>query len=346
MDEEKKKKFKLKRVDILLLILLALLIWLSVGAIRFVGKTADAEQQYDREVAESDRRAADEEYEQHRSQNTGSTRTVPITDYEDQYDPYERKQWDGADTRVITAGIPEKLASRGIIFLGGKEDAGRNPGRVDTDGNAGWYHAYCTDCNLVVETNAIEFVDFVKRLGEETYFAIPREDHPAYFDATIRYNGQPFVIYRTDSIRWKLSEGEVYDDGDPGCYQPAFYDASGKYVTVFPYGATHEELLRRFLEPVMVKISVTPDINGSDVTTSENPEFIGQYIDALHELECSTSGKTAEDLLSGENVALISFTAENGRVHDYYFADGQYIIDNDRVYSAEKAGRLSELLQQ
>ena len=52
----------------------------------------------------------------------------------------------------------------------------------------------------------------------------------------------------------------------------------------------------------------------------------------------------ASTILSSDNVTKISFTAENGLVHDYCFVDGKYLVYNGKVYSVRNCESLKKLL--
>ena len=135
--------------------------------------------------------------------------------------------------------------------------------------------------------------------------------------------------------------------GPQGIYRPIFFDPSGRYVFDSTYlKSDREDLLLKFLEPVMTRIEVIrPGQTQPDFATDTiNPEVIVLFTDAMYELSATERNEDASTILASDNVTKISFTAENGFVHDYYFVDGKYLVYNDKVYSVRDCDGLQKLL--
>ena len=79
-------------------------------------------------------------------------------------------------------------------------------------------------------------------------------------------------------------------------------------------------------------------------TDTVNPDVIGLYIDAMHELYANEKNMDASEVLASGEVTKISFTTETGVVHDYYLVDGNYLVYNGQVYYVRNCQSLQTLL--
>ena len=251
---------------------------------------------------------------------------------------------------VITE-VPDNIADRGIILRGGGyRKSGQSYRATTHDTDIRWYYDYVTDCNLKIDGSDEEFEAFVRRFGDEVGFPGSEPGFPAYFSGTVIFEHYPhedhsITIYRTKYFRWDCTDGEFELPGTAGFSRPVFYDPSGRYIFhMTDYRS--EDLLLKFLEPVMIRIEVTrPGQTQPDFATDTvNPDVIVLFTDAMHELSATERNEDATAILSSDNVTKISFTAENGVVHDYCFVDGKYLVYNGKVYSVRNCESLKKLL--
>ena len=247
--------------------------------------------------------------------------------------------------------VPDHIADRGIILRGGGyRKSGQSYRATTHDTDLRWYYDYVTDCNLMIDGSDDEFEAFVRRFGDEVGFPGSETGFPAYFSGTVIFEHYPnedhsITIYRSEYFRWDCMDGEFELPGNTGFSRPIFYDPSGRYIFhMTDYRS--EDLLLRFLEPVMTRIEVTrPGQTQPDFATDTiNPQVIGLFTDAMHELSATERNEDASTILSSDKVTKISFTAENGLVHHYYFVDGKYLVYNDKVYSVRDCENLNGLL--
>lgn len=246
------------------------------------------------------------------------------------------------DTRDALIEVPDDISGRGIILRGGMSEDGFY--RSGTGGTPNWFMDHVTNCNLMIAGTDSEFEEFALRLDENAGFAGSEPDLPAYYCAVINIDDHPYTIYRTEYVSWDCSQG--YLDSDSPSYDttvPTFFDPSGRYIFTLRYCDDIDEVLLRFLEPVMNRVEVTfPD--GSNESSSE-ADVIGRFVDSFHELEATETEDDADTVLSEGNITQISFTTAEGNVHDYLLADTGYLVYNGHVYSISAEDSLTELLE-
>ena len=249
--------------------------------------------------------------------------------------------------------VPEYISDRGIILRGPFSD---HFSRTDTTGNGIWISDYTCDCNLEITGSDQEFMDFCERFSsfdDPYYYSFKGNDYYSCVfgvqygrDASHTYYGQ---VFRSCFYGGGVSGGTVYMDGDPGISVEIFYDPSGKYMLLLNntyVGEVMDDFILTFLEPEMVKLDIIPA--GSEYVISvEDPEAIGEFVGAMHDLcVLETKGETPDPDTAEEQLTF-SFTDVNGYVNDYTIA-GEYLIHGEDVYrveNPEKLGRLTDLFE-
>ena len=259
--------------------------------------------------------------------------------------------------------VPEYISDRGIILRGPLRDP-KSPKLItfhtDTKGNGIWIDDYTCDCDLAIAGSDQEFTDFCDRFSafdDPYYFSHWEFDYQTEYnsciysvqygrDASQTYYGQ---VFRSCFYGGGVSGGTVYMDGDPGISVEIFYDPSGKYMLLLNntyIGEVMDDFILTFLEPEMVKLDIIPA--GSEYVISvEDPEAIGEFVGAMHDLcVLETEGETPDPDTAEEQLTF-SFTDVNGYVNDYTIA-GEYLIHGEDVYrveNPEKLGRLTDLFE-
>lgn len=246
------------------------------------------------------------------------------------------------DTRDALFEVPDEISGRGLILRGGMSEDGYY--RSGTSGTPNWFMDYVTDCNLMIDGTDEEFEEFALRLDENAGFPGSEPDFPPYYSATINIDDHPYTIYRTEYITWDCSEG--YIDTHSPSYDttvPTFFDPSGRYIFALRYYDDIDEILLRFLEPVMSRVEVT-FADGSSESSSDD-EVIGRFVDSFHELEAIETEDDADTILAEGGITQISFTTAEGNVHDYFLTDTGCLVYNGQVYSISAADSLNDLLR-
>lgn len=317
----------------------------AMSAQRFVRESQEAQAQM---RAELDERLQDEDFRQQLVDAAESQRLLAqqFTEVLGQLpeatvnDTYERRP---DDTRVIAEEVPESVAGRGLIILGapyGEYPEGGMRCRSPR-GDYNWKYDYTTDCNLFVPTNSIELTEFAQRFDAEPSYPSKEPDFPTYYCAVIHDGvSRAYQIFRTDFFSGDCTEGFVYESGDPGHDVNIFFDPTGKYIFYESYDSSenHDALLMAFLEPVMVKVETA-------FQSSEDSETIARFVNGIHSLEATlTNGVDAASLLASDDKGCVSFTAENGMVHDYYYTQDHYLIYGNTVYYVEDLSPLLDVM--
>ena len=336
MDNGKKNKPKL----VYIILLVIAVVFTLLGVIAIVPEIIESARVRKEIEASVSLARANGEYEYHASDNTQQNADT----YSGSLPAEETRE------NVLTE-VPDHIADRGIILRGGGyRKSGQSYRATTHDTDMRWYYDYVTDCNLMIDGSDKEFEAFVRRFGDEVDFPGSEPGFPAYFSGTIIFEHYPhedhsITIYRTEYFRWDCTEGEFELPGTTGFSRPIFYDPSGRYIFhMTDYRS--EELLLKFLEPVMTRIEVTrPGQTQPDFATDTiNPDVIVLFKDAMHELSATERNEDASTILSSDNVTKISFTTESGLVHDYFFVDGKYLVYDDKVYSVRDCESLNGLL--
>ena len=237
--------------------------------------------------------------------------------------------------RTVQGEVPDELTDRGIIIRGEKIQVdSKHSYRKSAVSDIRWQYEYPVNCNLDVESTEEEFGHFLERFEHVPYIDIGSpSSNGAFLTLDARgYEAYYVQLFRTCMYTGDYSEGRIYLDGDPGCYAPVYADPSGKYI-LLESGYVTDEILLAFLEPLMVKVEITPSVSEPDGSfVSEEYTVLNRCLDAMHELEAGLTDLDAGELLKSDDLACIAFTDENGRVHDYFFAEGKYLIDGSLVY--------------
>ena len=338
---------KKKRPKVIVIILIAVaVVFHVIGLIKIIPEISkDIKERKEIEASVSLARA-NRENDDHDSY---TTQTAPITPPVATA-PAVASMPDDTRNNVLTE-VPDHIANRGIILRGDDYRESGQSFRGTTHSDTRWYYDYVTDCNLMIEGTDQDFEAFVRRFGDEVSFPEAEPGYPAYYCGEIVFEHLPRVdqnifIYRTEYITWDCSDGKREMPEYPDRTTPVFYDPSGRYVFDMTYGSECEDLLIKFLEPVMTRIEVTrPGETVPDFATNTvNPDVIGLYIDAMHDLYANEKNMDASEVLASGEVTKISFTTENGVVHDYYLVDGNYLVYNGQVYYVRNCQSLQTLL--
>ena len=333
------KNNKLKGIYILLIVIAA--VFCITGVIAIIPEIIESERVRKEIEASVSLARANGEFDYIDSRETQQPDNHNISDYENE------------DTRKnVLTEVPDYIANRGIILRGDEYRESGQSYRGTTHDDSRWYKEYVTDCNLRIDSSDDDFEAFVRRFGDEVGFPMSEPGYPAYYSGTVVYernrsNVLSLTIYRTKYFLWDCTDGEYTMPGTQGYSSPIFFDPSGRYVlNMTNLRSDRDDILLKFLEPVMTSVEVTrpgqtqPDIANEMI----NPEVIGSFTDAMHELWANERKDVASTILESDDVTKISFTTEGGLVHDYYFVDGKYIVYNDTVYSVRKTDSLKKLL--
>ena len=335
------KKNKPRTIYILLIsIAVAFTLYLTVPFTAAIIQSAKAR----KEIRESVRQSYEnDEYDDRVTYSTPSNMTYVTTSF-----PLEDNRKD-----VLTE-VPEDLAGRGIILRGSEYRKSGQSYRGTTHNDSRWYFDYVTACNLNIDGSDYDFKAFLNRFGGEVRFPAADSGFPEYYNGTVVFEHAPredhfIVIYRTKYVRWDCSGGKYQTPGTYGVERPIFYDPSGRYIFDMTYSLPHcEDLLIKFLEPAMTRVELTRpgETKPEFATETVKPEVIEQFIDAMHELYANECEKDATEIMASDNIAKISFTTETGRVHDYYFVDGRYLVYKDKVYNVRYCQNLQSLIDE
>ena len=335
------KKFKLKKTDILLIaIAAAFTLFFAVPLIAEIIKSEKAR----KEIRESVRQSYEnDESDVSVTYSTPSNMMSVTTSFS-----LEDKR------KNVLTEVPEDLAGRGIILRGSTYRKSGQSYRGTTHGDSRWYFDYVTSCNLNIDGSDNEFKAFLKRFGDEVRFPAADSGYPEYYNGTVVFEHAPredhfIVIYRTKYVRWDCSGGKYQTPGTYGVERPIFYDPSGRYIFDMTYSLPHcEDLLIKFLEPVMTRVELTRpgETKPEFATETVKPEVIEQFIDAMHELEANEYKGDTSRIKDSDEVFKISFTTETGRVHDYYFVNGEFLIYKDKIYHLRNCQKLQSLVDE
>lgn len=231
---------------------------------------------------------------------------------------------------IVLDEVPDYISDRGIILRGAEDKYGL---RLDVETTSLWYERYTTDCNLSVESTDEEFQEFVKNINEKATFNYDRDGNIyAHIEERLK-SGSPqyyYYIYKTSDFKGDLSSGNTmyYFEEGMSCDTPIFYDASGKYLLDTACYDISEDVVLKFLEPVMTEVSLNSN-------TSSDEAVIQSYIHAIHALEVSLTDKKPEDVLNEDDVLTVTFTSKEGKVFSYYFPNEEYLIYNEEVYEID-----------
>ena len=253
--------------------------------------------------------------------NNNVNNNIVVAD--DDYHEYPTKVETHNDIDCLTE-VPDYIANRGIILRGKK---GENT-RSDVETKSPWYVRYQTDCNLSIESSEEELIEFAKNISEDATFYGDGEKTGASI-RKLKKSGSPEYMYdivKSPNVE-DVSQGyrmHYFEEG-MSCGTEVFYDPSGKFLLDTACWGINDDVVLKFLEPVMTEVSVNS-------VSSDDEEVVQDYIDAMHNLEASLTDKKPYDVLGEDDAITVIFTSKDFKEFTYRFTGEKYLIYNDEVY--------------
>ena len=242
---------------------------------------------------------------------------------------------------IILEEVPDYISNRGVI-LRGKEG---EHGRMDVESANPWYERYLADCNLSIESTDEELQEFVKNINEKATFPYTGKCIAGCI-SEYKKSGSPEYIYnifKTPFVE-DVSNGyrmHYFEEG-MSCGAEVFYDPSGKYLLDTSCWGVNDEVVLKFLEPIMTEVKYNPDFlgMGEDVILTE-AEDIEEVLDIMHSLELTLVKEDRSELAMAEYQSIVIFTDENGNINEYKII-GAYIVHGEEIYYVENNEKLKE----